>query len=561
MRVHKKIMSYALVLVAILSFVAVPVKASESVTLPPGWGRSTFWDHGKGGGFGERFSTEQEYDDYVQELPATGIDSEGYLYLFSAHKYVRMRTTDYYSLWCSHADTTPLISDYYLYGESANSFLVSFRSSYFQVKDFTYYYSLPVAPISGYYQRMPCKVDMTLVASDGTIYTGTTSQRIDSESYVEVGSNISNRNYFSASWVDLPEGAYEISGTAVDRTIALRSFRADYSDIYYRVRPYSGLIDTQSDTTYNTNTRAGSITGDFGILGDNNEILKADTTYIVNEDDNSVYNPVTNTTTSYDKYTYDYSDRSYTFSKTDGDTTTTTTVTYGDENITIKEGDTTYNVYYIYQNETEDPEPSPTPAAGGHTHHYTSTVTKEATCTLAGSERYVCDICGDAYNKTIPALGHNWEVKTQVATAYDDDGNIVTQGYTIYRCSRCGEEYKSEDGKAPPGGSDSNSGEGGIFSKIGELLGTVFGGLIGMLEALLGKLLDGLISLATVIGEKLSQVVEMVLGWFDEIPKMFGGFLDFLGAIFPFLPSEVMVLLTFGLAAVIFIGIIKAIRR
>jgi len=82
-----------------------------------------------------------------------------------------------------------------------------------------------------------------------------------------------------------------------------------------------------------------------------------------------------------------------------------------------------------------------------------------------------------------------------------------------------------------------------------------------VIEGVLGKLLDALITLAEMLVEKLKTVVDAVLKIFDEIPKLFGGFLDFLAALFPFLPPELMTILTFGVIAVVFIGIIKAVRR
>ncbi len=42
----------------------------------------------------------------------------------------------------------------------------------------------------------------------------------------------------------------------------------------------------------------------------------------------------------------------------------------------------------------------------GHTHTYTSKITKEATCTEKGKTTYACD-CGDTYEEEIPALGHD----------------------------------------------------------------------------------------------------------------------------------------------------------
>ncbi|MCI8407065.1 MAG: hypothetical protein HFE43_08760 [Oscillospiraceae bacterium] len=76
----------------------------------------------------------------------------------------------------------------------------------------------------------------------------------------------------------------------------------------------------------------------------------------------------------------------------------------------------------------------------------------------------------------------------------------------------------------------------------------------------MGKLLDALASLAGALLEKFSAVIETVLNVLDELPKLFGGFLDFLGILFPFLPSEITLLLTFGVVAVVFAAIIKAIR-
>ena len=42
-----------------------------------------------------------------------------------------------------------------------------------------------------------------------------------------------------------------------------------------------------------------------------------------------------------------------------------------------------------------------------HTHSYTSSVTKEATCETAGVRTYTCS-CGHSYTQAIPATGHNY---------------------------------------------------------------------------------------------------------------------------------------------------------
>lgn len=336
---------------------------------------------------------------------------------------------------------------------------------------------------------------------------------------------------------------------------ATMSLAPDYSH-------FTGIVVDASDSSY----RPTSFVGDYGIIGDNGQITKVDNTSIVNETNNTYTNPCTGTTSTITEWTYDYSDRSYNVTTESGDTVT---ITYGDENITIQEGDTIYNVYYMVD---EDPggepgvDPTESPAPEVCQHKYTSVTDREATCTFAGQVTYTCSLCGYSYTESIPATGHVWDIKETVQTSYDEEGNLLQQGYTIYKCSVCGEEYKDETGTGPPGsgdGSGSGSGEEGesIWDKLGNLIGTILGTIIDIISAVIGKILDALLALVEMIGDKLVAVVDLVLSFFDEIPRLFSGFLAFLTAVFPFLPEEVMLLLTFGIAVIVFIGIIKALRR
>ena len=310
-----------------------------------------------------------------------------------------------------------------------------------------------------------------------------------------------------------------------------------------------------SGNIYNINTRPTSITGgNYGIVGDNGQITKVEGNTIVNETNNTVWNPVTGSTSNITDWSYDYSTRTYTVTLDNG---TTQTITYGDENITIKEGDTVYNVYYLV-----DGSGTGTPPCA---HEWTETDRTEPTCTRPGSAVSICSKCQQTKTETIPAPGHAWQVKQSVTTQYDEEGNLLQQGYTIYQCSACGEQYKDENGAGPPGGGGSTTDPGEdketIWDKLANLAASVFGGLIEMVEAVLGKILDALTSLTDMLMEKLKTVVDTTLSIFDELPKLFGGFLAFLGAVFPFLPPELMTLLTFGIIAIVAIGIFKAVRR
>ena len=59
-----------------------------------------------------------------------------------------------------------------------------------------------------------------------------------------------------------------------------------------------------------------------------------------------------------------------------------------------------------------------------HTHNYTGSITKEATCS-----------CGDSYTENIPATGHSYVSKVTKAATTTEEG-IMT-----YTCSKCGHSY------------------------------------------------------------------------------------------------------------------------
>lgn len=507
---------------------------------------------------------QQAYETQVSELPATGVTSSGGL-LYNPCDYPEftsvslvyplngMYYTKFYLLsdcpWSESSVTSPFsmtcssVSDSHSHINCVFSF--NTPANMFNIVRLEY-----SAPISGIY---------TLKSAGSLVgyYINSSNSRVSLiDSKV---SSVSSGSFYSGD--SFPTFYFNVTADNSSLPDAIYA-EIDYYPPIYEITPF----DSEILNTYTINSRPTSFVGNYGIIGDNGQITQVDNSSIVNETNNTYTNPCTGTTSTITEWTYDYSDRSYNVTTESGDTVT---ITYGDENITIQEGDTVYNVYYMVD---EDPggepgvDPSESSAPETCQHKYTAVTDREATCTFAGQVTYTCSLCGHSYTESIPATGHAWDIKETVQTSYDEEGNLLQQGYTIYKCSVCGEEYKDETGTGPPGsgdGSGSGSGEEGesIWDKLGNLIGTILGTIIDIISAVIGKILDALLALVEMIGDKLVAVVDLVLSFFDEIPRLFSGFLAFLTAVFPFLPEEVMLLLTFGIAVIVFIGIIKALRR
>ena len=76
-----------------------------------------------------------------------------------------------------------------------------------------------------------------------------------------------------------------------------------------------------------------------------------------------------------------------------------------------------------------------------HSHYYTATVTKEATCTEDGERTYRCS-CGSYYAETIKAEGHKLTHHEAVEATTEKDGN--TEYWT---CEVCGKYFSDATGK------------------------------------------------------------------------------------------------------------------
>lgn len=302
--------------------------------------------------------------------------------------------------------------------------------------------------------------------------------------------------------------------------------------------------------------RIGNITGDVVVIGDGSEVTVYKDCQFVDEENNRYYNPTTNTWNTYNSYSYDYSTFTYNFVTDAGDTI----INYGDEYISISEtvNSVTNNYYYYYY--VQPPEPAD-PDTCDHT--YTSEVTREPSCTLPGVVTYTCSICGRQYTDTVDALGHDWLLKESVLTTYSvdtsvitcpDDGSTnftytldeetgtytftnintgyewtvpatVTQGYDLYKCSRCGEIYRDYDGSGPP---DEN---GGLFAAIGDFIANGISWILDKLKQLV---------------ESVGTINDAFTSYIEDLKAVGGEYPLFLGAIAAILPEDLMTVVWFG---------------
>ncbi|WP_204791538.1 hypothetical protein, partial [Oscillibacter sp. CU971] len=257
-----------------------------------------------------------------------------------------------YNRFCSHASyastgnnkvDSDRIGKDYLYScgcESGGHFFISHVNSTMASNcTFFCYYFLGNVPLSGMY---------TLLSGPG----GTVSFGLNGGSFRKISADfIEEKSVFYAESAPVRYTFKIPMGGSVSFSV----LSADCNLPVYKIIPAASL----SADTYNTTTRPTSITG--GALGiadvDANGQLTGsytkveDNSTIINETNNTFYNPATGQTVPIVNWNYDYSDRSYKVTLESGDTAT---ITYGDENITISqitttEGDTITNNYTIFR--------------------------------------------------------------------------------------------------------------------------------------------------------------------------------------------------------------------
>lgn len=318
-------------------------------------------------------------------------------------------------------------------------------------------------PISGLYTP----ISGSTMAHGKVFYADGSTQE-----YVQNWSFAATTKYYKAD-VQLAIGNASIFDSAFSDLRGYVTFNISWFMPAFKVVPDAALDEVE----YGIVTRPTSVSGgNYGIVGDNGQIVKIDNnSTIVNETNNTYVNPVTGESKPIEDWTYDYENRQYDVNLGSGNTSS---VTYGDEHITItetitnNEGDKITNNYTIYyvtgDTDTSTPAP-PDPPPAACVHDWVNASTTPATCTRSGSVAYKCSKCQQTKADTIPELGHDWQIKQSVKTEYDETGALVQEGYTIYECTRCKEQYKAASGASPPA-TPGIGGSGGIFTGIFGLL-------------------------------------------------------------------------------------------
>lgn len=535
-----------------------------------------------GGGFGgsdpDSWTTsddmKNDYNDFVSTLPATGYNSAGKLlwqprwsdvdssaFKISAAGRITL-------LECSGSSLAISGNDYYKVSVNGgtirvNALLQSDAYCYFSKAEGSYIQFK--APFTGIYTRLSSPLSVShFERADGTFKDGHQDYVASSAAVYNTGSLI--RAFSNSSWSS--SYPYSFGGS-------VRGAVEFYTPVY-SVEPSEAII---INNTYNINTRVNNFQGNY-------------------------YNNVTNNYYTMSNWSYDYQSRTYFITLEDG---TTITVQFGDNCLTITNNNVENSYQYVINN-NNTPSPNPeTPSTCKH--NWTETIDVAPTCLEGGHANFTCSLCGETYEQILSAKGHNWTVKEHVNTVYGENGEIVTQGHTLYECSTCGEQWYTETATPPPdvsGGSNILAWLQEFKTWLGDKLDNLFQGdgdtnnfwstnkksFTDVLSSLLQTLLDFL----TDILEKLLGLVKDLLSFlFDLLSSVvITGISDFftglkdsrlfdfvtkddedsavalpegVAAVFAFfsgvilaLPVELRSILLFGTAIIVLIGVIKIIK-
>lgn len=283
----------------------------------------------------------------VADLPAQGITKDGhYLLELSGHDYYMVDFVNGgdHKVYCDHHETTDTDHvDNVSFDEDNGLMLVHPDSGASTISVYCFESGWSItAPVSGYYNLDEDYQCFAIRGGTSDYYPLRYYYKAwRSSLYYNEGETISFYVDTIGKRVTNNRGGQNPSSGTYGSTagVSVQVFSP-----HFVVQPFAGLINVENDTTYNINTRVTNITGNFGVIN-NNEITKLETTYIVNESSNKYFSPATGMTYDITDWRYDYPTRTYIITVDGGEGEIT--VTYGDECITIVENGETYYIYYL----------------------------------------------------------------------------------------------------------------------------------------------------------------------------------------------------------------------
>lgn len=200
---------------------------------------------------------------------------------------------------------------------------------------------------AGLYQIVQYDED-TVVNIEGKFVwsrTGTPTEVIDQEVTVKV--KIEGGNTVTTTSTDTGMYFTAVAGTQYRIYCSDTSFKsytggagADWHYNVQYVQIYTPIISVSGSPPVITDLPVGS-GGSISYVDDNsnNEIIE---NQFFDQSTNTYHNPVTDTSSTVESWEYDYSTRTYTGHTENGDVF----IQYGDENITVTEGNNIYHYYY-----------------------------------------------------------------------------------------------------------------------------------------------------------------------------------------------------------------------
>lgn len=392
-----------------------------------------------------------DYNQYVDQLPATGYTSDGKLLWQPKWSDVSnwSKAGGFFAKPVFSIDTTG--NFVYLSGYDADFYDVRLLGSCIVINsaydngrlyqyrlgktDQTLQFTVPVAGVYTLIWSSPF-LEHSLFSTDGHTLTaktvdGTWRQYQSEGTKWTVSSGDTVYAYFSGS-----QYSNRIDTSYVDRRIV--TIRTPV----WKVFPASTVIVND----YTINNRVDNLTG---IYVDNSDNYYTDVT-IVDETNNKYYDMTTKTYYDIKSWSYDYSSRTY-FLTLDNDVELT--VQFGDTNVTITNNNVSNTYNYVVEDDTGSDPDTPTTCK----HDWQETIDTAPTCLEDGHAFYTCSLCGETYEQNLAAKGHDWKVIEHVNMVYNSDGTVATQGHTLYQCSVCGEQWYTDTGAPPPDVSGSSS--------------------------------------------------------------------------------------------------------